>query len=117
MRKKLAVTNRKHKLNGIKEVILPDGYPFYPVGDDIYNKFHEEADIDPEEISRKMDSIEIDTSGKSNLGKPMNIESGNILDVPGSEPDDKEQGDGSEYEENNYYSIGVANPGILMRIF
>jgi hypothetical protein len=106
MRKNVAVTTRKERLKDRLGMTHTDGYPLYPVGDDIYNKFHEEADIDPEDISREMDSIEFDKSGKGNLRNPIDIESGSNLDVPGSEPDDDRENIGSEDEENNYYSIG-----------
>lgn len=106
MRKNVAVTNRKDRLKGRPGSTHPDGYPLYPVGDDIYNKFHEEADLDPEEFSRKIDSVEFDKSGISSLRNPMDVKSGSNLDVPGSELDDNLEDIGSEDEENNYYSIG-----------
>lgn len=106
MRKNVAVTTRKDRLKGRLGNTYPDGYPLYPAGDDIYNKFHEEADMDPEKISREMDSIEFDKSGKSSLRNQM---AGSNLDVPGSELDDSREDIGSEDEENNYYSIGGDN--------
>ena len=35
--------------------------------------------------------------------------SGSDLDVPGSEADDGEEGNGKEDEENNFYSLGGDN--------
>jgi hypothetical protein len=35
------------------------------VGDDFYNKFHEEADIDPEDITRETDSMNLTNRGKA----------------------------------------------------
>lgn len=70
-----------------------DGYPFYPISEDIYNRNKEEEDIDPEDLSK--------------LKQPnQNEESGNSLDIPGADLDDNEEVIGSEDEENNYYSIG-----------
>lgn len=37
-----------------------DGYPTYPVDEDIYNKFNKEFDIDPENISKKKEIIKIE---------------------------------------------------------
>jgi hypothetical protein len=67
------------------------GYPSYPEGEDIFNKYREEQDLNPEDISKN---------------KELNGLSGNDLDVPGSELDDEQEEIGSEDEENNYYSLG-----------
>ena len=83
------------------------GYPKYAPSEDIYNKFKEEQDIDPEDISRMKDENE--------LPEMMNEKSfeddlvGGDLDVPGSELDDADEEIGHEDEENNYYSIGGDN--------
>lgn len=74
-----------------KKIILP-GYPTYPVNEDIYRQGKEEAEINPEEISKFKDDIQDDQ-----------------LDVPGAELDDTQEEIGSEDEENNYYSIGGDN--------
>lgn len=83
-----------------------EGYQSYPASEDIYNKFREEKNMDPEDISsvKKTDrsfnsptNIE-DESGDDELGRD--------LDVPGSELDDEQEDVGNEDEENNYYSIG-----------
>jgi hypothetical protein len=71
-----------------KKVILP-GYPTYPASEDLYAQSKEEEEIDPEVISKNKDD-----------------ESGDNLDVPGSELDDNQEEIGSEDEENNYYSLG-----------
>ena len=71
-----------------KKVILP-GYPTYPASEDLYAQSKEEEEIDPEVISKNKDD-----------------ESGDNLDVPGSELDDNLEEIGSEDEENNYYSLG-----------
>ena len=71
------------------------GYPLYPVNEDIYSRYKEEEDIDPENLKTK----------SSNDSDFEDI-SGDDLDVPGSELDDEEENIGSEDEENNYYSLG-----------
>jgi hypothetical protein len=85
----------------------PVGYPLYPNKDDIYNRWKEEMDIDPEDISKMkevIDEDEIDIKEELNEGT-----FGGDLDVPGAELDDDQEDIGSEDEENNYYSIGSDN--------
>jgi hypothetical protein len=80
------------------------GYPTYPANEDIYSKYKEEKDINPEDISK--------TKGlHDNYGTNSEIDfnddvSGRDLDVPGAELDDNQENIGSEDEENNYYSLG-----------
>ena len=82
------------------------GYPSYASNEDIYNKYHEERDIDPGDISKSKDLNTIDkTESIKKNGFPGEI-SGRDLDVPGSELDDEMENNGDEDEENNYYSIG-----------
>ena len=77
------------------------GYPAYPADEDIYSKYKEEKDINPEDISN--------IHGKKD-DKDLNDDvSGSNLDVPGAELDDNQEDVGSEDEENNYYSIGGEN--------
>lgn len=76
------------KQDGSREVPLP-GYPVYPPNEDIYNQDKEEADTDPEQLSKIKGGITFDE-----------------LEVPGSELDDSQEAIGSEDEENNYYSVG-----------
>jgi len=120
MTEMILITNRKTKKMKIKGTIknlasppVDDnqidplrGYPIYPAGEDVYSKFKEEQDIDPSDISM-IKVLNVDEKAGSNLVKVVkeNI-SGNDLDVPGSELDDKMEDIGSEDEENNYYSIG-----------
>ena len=78
-----------------KKTELP-GYPLYPASEDIYSKYKEEEDIDPENISKMKTSSEGD----------FEDEVGDDLDIPGAELDDDEEAIGSEDEENNYYSLG-----------
>lgn len=84
----------------------PVGYPASPVGEDIYNKYAEEKDINPEDISQFKDSNAIDTTDPNNEKNYTDDQSGDDLDIPGSELDNEEESVGSEDEENNYYSLG-----------
>jgi hypothetical protein len=84
------------------------GYQFYPENEDIYNKFREEKNIDPEDILRVKKSDSDNTP--VNIEKESDVDvSGSNLDVPGSELDDERENVGNEDEENNYYSIGGDN--------
>lgn len=98
------VTNQPDGLTGKEEKSNLQGYPTYPASDDIYSKNHEEKDINPEDISKKKVSNEIDRT--NNEKGSDDYESGDDLDIPGSELDDEQEDIGSEDEENNYYSIG-----------
>ena len=79
------------------------GYPLYAPSEDIYNKEKKDTHINPD------DNSEI---SNVTLGSKWNEEdydttlSGDDLDVPGSELDDKDEAIGKEDEENNYYSLG-----------
>jgi hypothetical protein len=82
-------------------------YPIYPPSEDIYNKFKEEKDLNPEDISKKKSSNEKpDTRNEKGFEDDR---SGADLDVPGSELDDEQEAIGNEDEENNHYSIGGDN--------
>jgi len=94
----------KQKGKEVKE--NPVGYPASPAGDDIYNKYHEEKDINPEDVSELKDPNENENVDANNEKDFKDDESGADLDVPGSELDDEEESVGSEDEENNYYSLG-----------
>ena len=82
------------------------GYPSYPASEDFYNKFQEEKDIDPEDISQIKQSNQPDKSGMNMEKNFTGDVSGIDLDVPGSELDDEQENIGAEDEENNYYSLG-----------
>ena len=83
------------------------GYPTYPASDDIFNRFLEEKEIDPEEISKiKEINTEAGSPNSQNFNEGI---PGHDLDVPGSELDDELEEIGSEDEENNYYSLGGDN--------
>jgi len=82
------------------------GYPSYPEGDDIFSRYQEEQDLNPEDISEnKALNTENRSGSRTNLHENDGL-SGNDLDVPGSELDDDQEEIGSEDEENNYYSLG-----------
>jgi hypothetical protein len=89
-----------------KEKSILQGYPKYPASEDIYNKYQEEKDIDPEDISNSKDLNENNKKKSYRERDFIYNNSGRDLDVPGSELDDKQEDIGSEDEENNYYSIG-----------
>ena len=82
------------------------GYPMYPESEDIYSKYHEEKDIDPEDIFERKEVnennliVSLISLGFNHPG------SGRDLDIPGSEMDDDQENIGNEDEENNYYSLG-----------
>ena len=88
----------KDKKNNIQ------GYPAYPVSEDIYNQYNEEMDINPEDISRTKDSNS--NYGKNNEKDFADDLSGDDLDIPGSEIDNEDMKVGTEDEENEYYSLG-----------
>jgi hypothetical protein len=80
------------------------GYPVYPPSEDVYSKFKEETEVNPENTSeKKSPNLE---EGERNEKDFMDDVSGGDLDIPGSELDDQQEDIGSEDEENNYYSIG-----------
>jgi hypothetical protein len=87
----------------VKKEIFPD-YPSYPPEEDIYSKYTEEQDIDPEQPSMLKEPVIL-----SELDVQLDFRKEvlpNELDVPGAELDDQQELLGSEDEENNYYSLG-----------
>jgi len=82
------------------------GYPASPEGEDIYNKYREEKDINPENVSAAKDVNENDSADPNNEKNFKTVDPGVDLDIPGSELDDEMEDIGSEDEENNYYSLG-----------
>jgi hypothetical protein len=82
------------------------GYPASAAGEDIYDKYQEEKDINPEDISELKAQNAIDIADHNNEKNFKDDETGDDLDVPGSELDDEAESVGSEDEENNYYSLG-----------
>ena len=105
MKKVLKTNPPDHMPDNYDKDTLP-GYQSYHESEDIYNKFREEKNIDPEDISRVKEPVKSDNA-PTKIGKAFNDDVfGNYLDVPGSELDDEQEKVGNEDEENNYYSIG-----------
>ncbi len=103
MKKKVNKSNQPQSEAGKKEKEYPKGYPLYPDSEDIYKKFQEEEEINPENISKTKAPNSSNASRRKDL---ENVSSENDLDIPGSELDDSQEDIGSEDEENNYYSLG-----------
>jgi hypothetical protein len=82
-----------------------EGYPQYPPEEDIYAKFREEPEINPEDPSNIKTFDTQDETGDAVTQE----NSGKNLDIPGAELDDEQEIIGSEDEENNHYSIGGDN--------
>ncbi|HXC07046.1 MAG TPA: hypothetical protein VNZ86_19940 [Bacteroidia bacterium] len=90
--------------NKEKNVQNAKDYPLYPATEDIYAQAKEEKDLDPENISKTKQPNEIpDTRNEKDF---MSDITGEDLDIPGNEEDEKEENEGHEDEENNYYSLG-----------
>jgi hypothetical protein len=106
MQKKIGKVNPTSQKADKEENINTPGYPLYPADEDIFNKFKEEGDLDPEITSKKKEIKRKNKAGKNNEKDFEEDKSGNDLDVPGSELDDENEIIGSEDEENNYYSLG-----------
>jgi len=93
----------------IAKKLDPDGYPLYPLNEDIYNKSKNEENINPEDILSEKEPNEDDKPELANEKDFDEDQSGSDLDVPGAELDDEQEKIGSEDEENNYYSLGGDN--------
>jgi len=91
---------------GKEEQANIQGYPLYPPNEDIYSKFREEKDTNPEDVTTGKDSDAIPAAGTNNEKDFKDDRSGGDLDIPGSELDDPQETVGNEDEENNYYSLG-----------
>ena len=99
----------ENKKVDIAKKLDPDGYPLYPVNEDIYNKSKNEENINPEDILSEKEPNEDDKPELANEKDFYEDQSGSDLDVPGAELDDEQEKIGSEDEENNYYSLGGDN--------
>ncbi len=95
--------NNENRKQNKEDKELP-GYPLYPDNEDIYSKFKEEENLDPEDTSK----VKPENEKRSKLNEKdfKHSKTGGDLDVPGSELDDDDEKIGSEDEENNYYSLG-----------
>ena len=96
-------TKRPDRLHIFKRKRDLSGYPTYPDKEDIYSKYREEKDIDPEDVSKIKESTYKGEKEENELNEEV---AGSDLDIPGSELDDNQENVGSEDEENNYYSLG-----------
>jgi hypothetical protein len=107
MQEKKDNINRSVQKTANENKTADDGYPLYPANEDIYNKYKEEKNINPEDLSTVMQPNEnVGTDNEKNFAEDA---SGSDLDVPGSELDDEQEDTGGEDEENNYYSLGGDN--------
>jgi hypothetical protein len=86
------------------------GYPAYPASEDIYSKYQEEKNINPEDISKTKEQNDTGLNNEKDFNDDV---SGSDLDIPGAEMDDNQENIGSEDEENNYYSLGDDSPDDL----
>ena len=105
MKKKEDKINLPEKTDKDEKFIIP----VYPASEDIYKKYREEQDINPEDISKKKAPNEDDELEIGNEKDFDDDVSGDDLDIPGAELDDEQEKIGSEDEENNYYSLGGDN--------
>lgn len=105
MKKKTVNNPLMEEATGDEKFLLPE----YPVSEDIYRKYKEEQDINPEDISKKKDANKNDINGLLNEKDFEEDISGDDLDIPGAELDDEQEKIGSEDEENNHYSLGGDN--------
>jgi hypothetical protein len=97
------VTNRED--NEEYEDDLPGNYP---PGEDVFRQGLIESEIDPEDVTRTKDPLDLEAD-EWNEKTFSNDLVGDDLDVPGSELDDQDEAIGREDEENNYYSLGGDN--------
>ncbi len=79
------------------------GYPHYPPSEDIYNN-EKEVELNPDDLTKKKKTeIPPESGNEKRFSEDM---TGEDLDVPGSKADEAQPNEGSEDEENNYYSLG-----------
>lgn len=84
-----------------------EAYPIYPPSEDIYNQGQTVTHLDLNDPSiNKVLNVAVGLRNEKDFQQDM---SGDDLDIPGSELDDKQESVGSEDEENNYYSLGGDN--------
>ena len=75
----------------------------YPPQEDIYKRERKVDNLNPDDNSEiTEDNDEDDVRNEKSF---KDDKSGDDLDVPGSELDDREEANGNEDEENNYYSL------------
>jgi hypothetical protein len=104
MKQKDNTKNLPNKQAEGEEKINPSGYPLYPTKEDVYSKWKEEKDLNPEDVFKiKAPNDKVGTNNEKDFSDDV---SGSDLDVPGSASDDAYKKVGNEDEENNYYSLG-----------
>jgi hypothetical protein len=97
-----------YQIGNVEKYDLQD-YKLYPENEDIYRRYKEEEELDPEDISKVKKSSQGDED-LSDIDMEFNeVLVGSDLDIPGSELDDEQEMTGNEDEENNYYSLGGDN--------
>ena len=75
----------------------------YPASDDIYNRERKADGINPDDNTELTEGNEEDNAMNE---KSYDDElTGDDLDIPGAEDDNSKEANGSEDEENNYYSL------------
>ncbi|MGZ3865606.1 MAG: hypothetical protein ACXVC6_05800 [Bacteroidia bacterium] len=77
------------------------GYPHYPAVEDIYVNEDRLQDINPDDESKITEENQEEGMNQKDY---TNTQTGDDLDIPGAELDDRQEEIGSEDEENNYYS-------------
>lgn len=82
-----------------------EGYPEYPPNEDIYKKYKEEIELNPEDPTKQKVFNVLNEAADADDA----VLSDKDLDIPGSELDDEQEDIGTEDEENNYYSLGGEN--------
>lgn len=93
----------KNKVEPSKKGEFP-GYPIYPWNEDIFNQYKK---VDNTNYGGYLDiNNHMEDMGLLNEKDFSEDESGDDLDVPGSEYDDDTEEPGNEDEENEYYSLG-----------
>ncbi len=105
-------SQKKESVNQEPVVVIDNknefpGYPLYPANEDIYNNAVEEENINPEDLENE--KTPNPKNGPLNEEDFHDDETGEDLDIPGSELDDTDEAIGEEDEENNYYSLGGDN--------
>lgn len=84
------------------------GYPLYPASEDIYSRGIKEDSINPEDVNTLKEPND-KIGNEWNESDYAHQNTGEDLDIPGSEYDDEAEDRGMEDEENNYYSLGGDN--------
>lgn len=81
-----------------------DGYPLYPVSEDVYSLYRNRIGVDANDSQHTYIVSKAEPLNEKSFKDDV---SGGDLDIPGSELDDDQEANGSEDEENNYYSLGA----------